>query len=102
MSNTASAFQSSAFQGSAFHEGQIKVPVSVVSATGSIGTVTILLSSIIIVTGVQATGSIGTVVVTANGSAPVTGVVAYGQIGSVLVWGLVPNTQAPNWTLIIN
>jgi hypothetical protein len=96
------AFQQSAFQESAFQEGQVTVVVTGVDAVGSIGTVTILLSSIIIVTGVDATGYIGTVVVTAAGTAPVTGVVAYGEIGSVLVWGLVPNTQAPNWTLIIN
>ena len=57
------AFQQSAFQESAFQEGQVTVAVTGVEAVGSIGTVTILLSSIIIVTGVQATGSIGIVVV---------------------------------------
>lgn len=96
------AFQQSAFQESAFQEGQVTVVVTGVDAVGSIGTVAILLSSIIIVTGVDATGYIGTVVATAAGTAPVTGVVAYGEIGLVLVWGLVPNTQVPNWTLIIN
>jgi hypothetical protein len=42
--------------------------------------------------------------VTVTGGATIvpTGVQALGLVGSVNVWGLVPNTQNPNWTGIVD
>lgn len=56
---------------------------------------------VVSVTGVQAQGQVGTVTVTTGAIVP-TGVQALGLIGYVNVWGLVPNTQNPNWTDVVD
>lgn len=57
---------------------------------------------VVLVTGVQATGQVGTATV-GNGITIIpTGVQALGLVGYVNVWGLVPNTQNPNWTDVVD
>jgi hypothetical protein len=57
---------------------------------------------IALVTGVEATGYIGTPTVFSDVIVYPSGVVGYGQIGTALVWGLVNNTQTPNWQQIVS
>ncbi len=67
--------------------GDVSVSVTGVSATGSVGTVTVSGGASTTVTGVSATGSVGTVTVTTGGSVDVnvTGVLATGSGGTVSV-----------------
>ena len=45
----------------------------------------------------QATGYVGTVTVSGTANVFPTGVVGYGRVGVVNVWGLIDDTQNPNW-----
>ena len=94
--------------------------VSVV-ATGSVGSVTIILNPVE-VTGVSGTGFVGSVVAQAGANAPVTGLQAVGSLGSVTVnvitpvnvvgvsgtasvtsvtvWITINDNQTPNWVEI--
>jgi hypothetical protein len=51
----------------------------------------------VIVTGLQAVGTVSGVTIAANADVFVTGVSAQGQVGNVLVWGVVDDSQTPNW-----
>ena len=48
----------------------------------------------------QATGSIGSVVVRIPKSASVTGVQGQGRVGKVLIWSKINPNQNPNWQQI--
>lgn len=68
-----------------------------VSATGSVGTVTIKFGITVHTTGVYATGAVGTATASAAATAYVTGVSATVYTTDVLVWGqIVPVTSI--WT----
>ena len=54
------------------------------------------------VTGTQVIGYIGTLSVTGTAFVYPSGAVGYGQIGYPLIWGLVNNTQTPNWQQIVS
>ena len=60
----------------------------------SSGAVTVTL------TGVSATGSLGTVTVRSNSQITLTGVQAVGYVGNTLVWGLINEAQTPNWVAV--
>ena len=61
----------------------ITVSATGVSATGSVGSVTIGIGSIISATGVSATGSVGSVTIGLGSTISATGVTATGSVGSV-------------------
>jgi len=52
------------------------------------------------VTGVSATGSVGSVSVIAKANVSPTGVAATGQVGQPLVWGRIVPDQNPSYTSI--
>ena len=64
------------------------VEVTGVSATGSIGTSTVTLLTLVTLTGVDATGSTGTPTITGTAPVTLTGVDATGSIGTPTVTGI--------------
>jgi hypothetical protein len=62
--------------------GNVTVPVTGVSGTGNVGSVTVATDQVIAVTGLQATGNVGSVTVVTDQIIVVTGQEATGQVGS--------------------
>ena len=52
------------------------------------------------INGVSATGSLGSVTVVAKATATLTGLSATGEVGEPFVWSLIDETQTPNYTNI--
>jgi hypothetical protein len=69
-------------------------------ATGSIGSVSIVGSGIIPVTGLQALGQIGSVTVGEGIGVFVVGVSGTASVTSLSVWITINDTQTPNWVQI--
>lgn len=69
-------------------------------ATGSIGSVSIVGSGIIPVTGLQALGQVGSVTVEEGVGVFVVGVSCKASMTSVSVWITINDAQTPNWTPI--
>jgi len=67
------------------------------TATSALGTVTTATSNTIPVTGFAGTSAVGTVTVIAKAVVVSEGVSATGITPRVNVWGLVPDSQTPNW-----
>lgn len=81
----------------------VSIDVTGVEGTGQVGDVSVSQSIAVLVAGVEGTGEIGDVTVSTSGiSVLVTGVAATGYVGSVLVWGLVDDTQSPNWQNVVS
>ena len=80
-------------------EGSIPVTVTGVAGTGAVTTVSIALGQTIVPTGVEGTGAAGDVAV-ADAVIGVTGVSATGVVNIVNVWGLVDDSQTPNYSTI--
>ena len=72
-------------------------PVTGVAGTSEVGTVTLGLGATTFPTGVEAAGDVTTA--TARGKASVfpTGVSATGAVTAINIWGLVDDSQTPNW-----
>ena len=69
-------------------------------ATGSIGSVSIVGSGIIPVTGLQALGQVGNVTVGEGIGVSVVGVSGTASVTSLSVWITINDTQTPNWVQI--
>jgi hypothetical protein len=63
----------------------LKVSVDGVSATGAVGSVSVIAEANVFPTGLEATGGVGSVTVVAEANVPVTGLEATGSVGSVTV-----------------
>jgi len=63
----------------------LKVSVDGVSATGAVGSVSVIAEANVFPTGLEATGGVGSVTVVAEANVPVTGLEATGSVGSVSV-----------------
>ena len=63
----------------------LKVFVDGVSATGAVGSVSVIAEANVFPTGLEATGGVGSVTVVAEANVPVTGLEATGSVGSVSV-----------------
>jgi hypothetical protein len=65
-----------------------------------VGSVFITIPKRVSVTGVSASGSVGTATVVGSSNVFPIGVQAVGSITSALVWGVINDNQTPNWTPI--
>ena len=63
----------------------LKVFVDGVSATGAVGSVSVIAEANVDVTGLEATGGVGTVTATGQANVPVTGLEAVGGVGGVSI-----------------
>jgi hypothetical protein len=73
------------------------VLVTGVYATGSVGTVLVTFPVNVSLTGIKATATAGSVLISGKATVTVTGVQASGGMSNVLVWGIIDDSQTPNW-----
>ena len=71
--------------------------ISGLAATSAVGSVTVHHNAKFNIDGVSATGDVGSVSTISKANVSVTGVSATGFITNVLVWGLIDDTQTPNY-----
>jgi hypothetical protein len=74
--------------------GSLSIPVTGVSATGSVGNVSLVVQRISI-TGVSGTSQLGQIIY--NNSVTVSGLYATGSIGTVYLWSQIDDNQTANW-----
>ena len=79
-----------------------EVAVEGVSATGALGTVSLVTNNFLSVTGVLATGGIGSVTILQSSSVTLEGVSAGGGVGVPLLWQEVDDSQDATWVDIPN
>jgi len=79
-----------------------EIAVEGVSATGVLGTVSLITNNFLPVTGVNATGGIGSVTILQSSSVTLEGVAATGGISSPLIWQEVDDSQDATWVDIPN
>lgn len=85
----------------AFFAGGVLVTVTGVSATGTVGNVTVTGAATISVTGTSAAAQVGTVAIGFPVTVFLTGVFATGMVGNALVWQVVPiGPPSGDWMLI--
>jgi len=80
--------------------GNVSVSVTGVFGTTAIGVVVVPSLSPVYVSGLSATGTMGVVTITGTAGVSLTGVLAQGQIGNLLIWGVVDDSQTPNWVIV--
>ena len=71
--------------------------VTGLSATGQVGTVSVVTDQIFSVTGVSATGQLGNVSLSTDQIILVVGVSGTGLVGTSLVWSVIDDNQNANW-----
>ena len=69
-----------------------------VAGTSALGTATTITTNVFSVAGVQGITSLGTATVDAEARVTITGVSATGELSNLNVWGLIDESQTPNWT----
>jgi hypothetical protein len=69
-----------------------------VAGTSALGTTTTKTVNRFGVLGVSATASLGEATVDAEATVTITGVSATGELSNLNVWGLIDESQTPNWT----
>ena len=69
-----------------------------ISATGSVGSVTVNTTEI--VSGLSATGSVGSVTLVHEANITPIGISATGEVGLVFIWSNVDDTQTPSWSAV--
>ena len=72
-------------------------PVTGVAGTSEVGTVTLGLGATTFPTGVEAAGDVTTATARGKASVSPTGVSATGAVTAINIWGLVDDSQTPNW-----
>ena len=80
----------------------IETAVAGVSATGALGTVSLVTNNFLSATGVNATGGIGSVTILQSSSVTLEGVATTGRIGSPLLWQEVDDSQDATWIDVNN
>ena len=85
-----------------YNEGGYESDVAFTGLTSGLGSVSALAGTIISVTGISATSSVGSVTVTAGSGATIeaSGIAATGGTGTINIWGPVDTSQTPSWTLV--
>ena len=69
-----------------------------VAGTGAVGTTTTITQNIVELFLSGATSSLGTATVDAEARVTITGVSATSELSNLNVWGLIDESQTPNWT----
>ena len=69
-----------------------------VAGTGAVGTATTITQNIVELFLSGATSSLGTATVDAEARVTITGVSATSELSNLNVWGLIDESQTPNWT----
>lgn len=71
--------------------------VSGFGTTSALGTATTTTVNNVFITGLAGTSALGSVTTVCKANTDIIGLLATGSVNDVLVWGLVDDTQTPNW-----
>jgi len=81
-------------------DGEANVVISGLAVTSAVGSVTVHHNAKFNIDGVSASSSLGSITTISKANVSVTGLSATGFVTNVLVWGLIDDTQTPNYANI--